>query len=183
MTNKEYVVKYADDVIRSIPGFPKEGIIFKDVVPVFENPEYAQKVIDAFVDEIKENNIEFDRILVPESRGFLFGVPLSLALNKPLALARKPGKLPLPGISVDYDLEYGKATLVISKDTIKAGDKVLILDDLLATGGSAEALSRIVKLAGACVASYLFYIELTPLKGRIKLKDYPVHTLVKIEAY
>ena len=173
MTKKEEVVALADRYIKDVPGFPKPGIIFKDVTPVFENPEYLKKVFEVMVDELKENKIEFNKIVCPEARGFLFGPTLGLMTNKGVVLARKPGKLPRPGYCVSYNLEYGTATLVVSEDSIQPGDKILVVDDLLATGGSAKALCELVERSGASVAAVMFYIELTPLKGRELLKKYP----------
>lgn len=183
MTKKEEVISLADRYIRDVPGFPKPGIIFKDITPVFENPEYCEKTIEVMVDEIKENVPEFDKIICPEARGFLFGVPIGLQIQKPVILARKPGKLPLPGLRIDYALEYGTESLEISKGALNLGEKILIVDDLLATGGSAKALSALVEKSGAQVAGIIFYIELTPLKGRDLLKDYKVLSIVPVEAY
>ena len=183
MTKKEEVISLADRYIRDVPGFPKPGIIFKDITPVFENPEYCEKTIEVMVDEIKENVPEFDKIICPEARGFLFGVPIGLQIQKPVVLARKPGKLPLPGMRIDYALEYGTESLEISKGALNPGEKILIVDDLLATGGSAKALSALVEKSGAQVAGIIFYIELTPLKGRDLLKDYKVLSIVPVEAY
>ena len=183
MTKKEEVISLADRYIRDVPGFPKPGIIFKDITPVFENPEYCEKTIEVMVDEIKENVPEFDKIICPEARGFLFGVPIGLQIQKPVILARKPGKLPLPGLRIDYALEYGTESLEISKGALNPGEKILIVDDLLATGGSAKALSALVEKSGAQVAGIIFYIELTPLKGRNLLKDYKVLSIVPVEAY
>ena len=183
MTKKEQVILLSEKHIKDVPGFPKPGIIFKDIVPVFEDPEYLQMVFDVMVDELKENNIEFDKIVCPEARGFLFGPTLGLMTKKGIVMARKPGKLPRPGNCVSYNLEYGTATLVISEDSIKPGDRVLVVDDLLATGGSAKALCELVERSGASVAGVMFYIELTPLKGRELLKKYPVISIVPVEAY
>ena len=183
MNKKEEVIALADQYIKDVPGFPKPGIIFKDVTPVFENPEYLQKVFDVMVEVIKENNLQFDKIVCPEARGFLFGVPLGLMLKKPIVIARKPGKLPRPGNCVSYNLEYGTATLVVSQDSILPGDRVLVVDDLLATGGSARALCELVERSNATVAGVLFYIELTPLNGRKLLEKYPVFSIVPVEAY
>ena len=183
MTKKEEVISLADRYIRDVPGFPKPGIIFKDITPVFENPEYCEKTIEVMVDEIKEKVPEFDKIICPEARGFLFGVPIGLQIQKPVILARKPGKLPLPGMRIDYALEYGTESLEISKGALNPGEKILIVDDLLATGGSAKALSALVEKSGAQVAGIIFYIELTPLKGRDLLKDYKVLSIVPVEAY
>ena len=183
MTKKQEVIALADKYIKDVPGFPKPGIIFKDIVPVFENPEYLQKVFDVMVEELKENNIQFDKIVCPEARGFLFGPTLGIMTKKGVVMARKPGKLPRPGNCVSYNLEYGTATLVISEDSIQPGDRVLVVDDLLATGGSAKALCELVERSDASVAGVIFYIELTPLKGREVLKKYPVLSIVPVEAY
>ena len=183
MTKKEEVIALADRYIKDVPGFPKPGIIFKDVTPVFENPEYLQKVFDVMVDELKENKIEFNKIVCPEARGFLFGPTLGLMTKRGVVMARKPGKLPRPGNCVSYNLEYGTATLVVSQDSIQPGDKVLVVDDLLATGGSAKALCELVERSGASVAGVMFYIELTPLQGRKVLDKYPVISIVPVEAY
>ena len=183
MSKKQEVISLAEKYIADVPGFPKPGIIFKDITPVFENPEYCQMVFDVMVDELKENNIQFDKIACPEARGFLFGVPLGLATKKGVVIARKPGKLPRPGECVSYNLEYGAATLVVSQGSIKPGDRVLVVDDLLATGGSAKALCELIEKSGASVAAVMFYIELTPLKGREVLKKYPVFSIVPVEAY
>ena len=183
MTKKEEVIALADQYIKDVPGFPKPGIIFKDVTPVFESPDYLQKVFDVMVEELKENNIQFDKIVCPEARGFLFGPTLGLMTKKGVVMARKPGKLPRPGNCVSYNLEYGTATLVISEDSIKPGERVLVVDDLLATGGSAKALCELVERSGASVAGVMFFIELTPLKGRKVLEKYPVLTIVPVEAY
>ena len=183
MTKKEEVISLADQYIRDVPGFPKPGIIFKDITPVFENPEYLQKVFDVMVEELKDSNIVFDKIVCPEARGFLFGPTLGLLTKKGVVMARKPGKLPRPGNCVSYNLEYGTATLVVSEDSIKPGDKVLVVDDLLATGGSAKALCELVERSGASVAAVMFYIELTPLQGRKVLDKYKVISIVPVEAY
>ena len=183
MTKKEEVISLADQYIRDVPGFPKPGIIFKDITPVFESPEYLQKVFDVMVDELKDNNIVFDKIVCPEARGFLFGPTLGLLTKKGVVMARKPGKLPRPGNCVSYNLEYGTATLVVSEDSIKPGDKVLVVDDLLATGGSAKALCELVERSGASVAGVMFYVELTPLNGRKVLEKYKVLSIVPVEAY
>lgn len=183
MNKKQEVIALAEKYIKDVPGFPKPGIIFKDITPIFENIDYCQKVFDVMIDELNDNNIQFDKIVCPEARGFLFGVPLGLATKKGVVIARKPGKLPRPGNCVSYNLEYGAATLVISQDSINPGDKVLVIDDLLATGGSAKALCELVEKSGATVSAVMFYIELTPLKGREILKKYPVFSIVPVEAY
>ena len=183
MTKKEEVVLEAEQHIKDVPGFPKPGIIIIDVTPVFEDPEYLQKVFDVMVEELQENKIQFDKIVCPEARGFLFGPTLGLMMKKGVVIARKPGKLPRPGNCFSYNLEYGTATLIVSEDSIQPGDRVLVVDDLLATGGSAKALCELVERSGESVAGVMFYIELTPLKGRDVLKKYPVFSIVPVEAY
>lgn len=183
MTKKEEVISLASQYIRDVPGFPKPGVTFKDIVPVFEHPEYFVKVFEVMVDEIKKSGIEFDKIICPEARGFLFGPGLGLMLNKGVVLARKPGKLPCPGISLSYDLEYGSTTLVISKDSIKPSERLLVVDDLLATGGSGKAVCELAEKSGGVVAGVLFFIELTPLNGRKNLEKYPVLSIVPVDAY
>lgn len=183
MNKKELVITKYSKYIRDVPDFPKPGIIFKDITPVFEAPEFANLVLESMIEELKNNNIEFDKIICPEARGFLFGIPLGLMLNKPVVLARKPGKLPKPGQSITFDIEYGQDTLVVSEDSIKEDEKILIVDDLLATGGSCKALNQLVESANAKVAGDLIFLELTPLRGREKLEPYPVITIVPIEAY
>jgi len=183
MTKKEEVIALADKYIKDVPGFPKPGIIFKDVTPVFENPEYLQKVFEVMVEELNASGIKYDKIVCPEARGFLFGPTLGIMAKKGVVLARKPGKLPRPGFCVSYNLEYGTATLVVSQDSILPGDKVLVVDDLLATGGSARALCELVERSGATVAGIMFFIELTPLNGRKVLEKYPVLSIVPVEAY
>lgn len=183
MTKKEEVIALADQYIKDVPGFPKPGIIFKDVTPVFESPEYLRKVFDAMLEELEMNNIKFDKVICPEARGFLFGPTLGLLTNTGVVIARKPGKLPRPGYCVSYNLEYGTATLVVSEDSIKPGDRLLVVDDLLATGGSAKALCELVERSGGTVAGVMFYVELTPLNGRKLLEKYPVLSIVPVEAY
>jgi len=183
MSKKEEVIKLSEKYIKDVPGFPKPGIIFKDIVPVFENPEYLQMVFDVMVEELQKSGIKYDKIVCPEARGFLFGPTLGLLTKKGVVMARKPGKLPRPGYCVSYNLEYGTATLVISEGSIQPGDRVLVVDDLLATGGSAKALCELVERSGANVAGVMFFVELTPLKGRELLKKYPVISIVPVEAY
>ena len=167
--------------IRQENNFPIDGINFIDITPLIINKNVFSEIISKFVIELKDKNIDY--IVAPEARGFLFGVPIGLQIQKPVILARKPGKLPLPGLRIDYALEYGTESLEISKGALNPGEKILIVDDLLATGGSAKALSALVEKSGASVAGIIFYIELTPLKGRDLLKDYKVLSIVPVEAY
>ena len=174
--------KYYKDHIATIPNFPKEGIMFRDITPSLEDAETFKHIIDDFVEISKEYN--FNKIICADARGFIFGGALAYKLNKGLVLARKPGKLPNPGLSYSYDLEYGSNTMIISKDSLKENDRVLVVDDLLATGGRAVALIELVKKSKAEPVAALFYIELPDLNGRATIKkadDIPVHSLVNFE--
>ncbi len=174
--------KYYKDYIGTIPDFPKKGIMFRDITPTLENPEAFKCVIDDFAALAEQYN--FNKIICADARGFIFGSALAYKLNKGLVLARKPGKLPSPGFSFGYELEYGSNTLVIPKDSINKSDKVLIVDDLLATGGSAGAMMELIKMSGATPAAAFFYIELPDLNGRAymkKVNDLPIHSLVCFE--
>ncbi len=174
--------QYYKDYIRTIPNFPKEGIMFRDIIPTLENPEAFKSVIDDFAEIASKYN--FNKIICADARGFIFGSALAYKLNKGLILARKPGKLPSPGFSFSYDLEYGSNTLVISTDSFNKNDRVLVIDDLLATGGSAGAMIGLVKMSNATPVAALFYIELPDLNGRDSIKkaeDLPIHSLVCFE--
>ena len=151
-----------DAVIRNVPDFPKPGIQFKDITPLFAHPTLIERVIEDFANQYKDG---VDVIVGVESRGFLFGVPLALKLGVPFVLARKAGKLPADKISHTYDLEYGTATLEMHSDSIQAGQRVVVIDDLLATGGTARATAALVQELGGTVASFAFVIALDFLKG------------------
>lgn len=163
--------------IRVIENFPKEGISFKDITTLIGDGEGLKASIDAIVDYLKDKNI--DIIVGPEARGFIFGVPVAYAMGIGFVPVRKPGKLPAETISVTYDLEYGSDEIQIHKDAIKPGQRVAIVDDLLATGGTVEAVTKLVEQAGGVVASIDFVTELTDLKGRDKLEGYDVMSLVE----
>lgn len=172
--------KYYEQYIASIEGFPKEGIIFRDITPTLENPEAFQNLINDLCSLAE--SYDFDKIMCADARGFIVGSPLAFKCGKPLVIARKPGKLPRPGLKCSYDLEYGTNTLVISEGSIQKGDKVLIVDDLLATGGSAKAMMNMAKEAGATPVACVFYIELVDLHAKeMLMENYntPVHSLVK----
>ncbi|MBU3830841.1 MAG: adenine phosphoribosyltransferase [Candidatus Ureaplasma intestinipullorum] len=156
---KEYII--------DIPDYPKKGVIFRDITPLFSNYEIINSIIDEFAEFAKLLNI--DVIVGAESRGFLFGVPLSLKIKKPFVLVRKPNKLPRETYSVSYNLEYGSSSIEIHKGDIKPGQRVLIIDDLLATGGTVEAIEKLVKMSDGVVAGSAYLIELESLKGREKL--------------
>jgi len=156
--------------IRDVPDFPKKGIVFKDITPALADAKVFASIIDAFYNRFKDENI--DKIAVIESRGFLFGAPLALRMGCGIVLLRKPGKLPYDSIKESYDLEYGSAALEIHKDAVKKGERVLIIDDLLATGGTAEAACKLVQKLGGEVAATSFLIELLFCHGREKLEKY-----------
>ena len=165
--------------IRVIEGFPKEGISFKDITTLVADGEAFKESIDRIVEHLKDKNV--DVILGPEARGFIFGVPVAYALGVGFVPVRKKGKLPAETVSVDYSLEYGVDVLEIHKDAIKKGQKVAIVDDLLATGGTVEAVAKLVEKVGAEVVALDFAIELTELKGRDKLEGYEIMSLVQYE--
>lgn len=165
--------------IRVIEGFPKEGISFKDITTLVADGEAFKESIDRIVEHLKDKNV--DVILGPEARGFIFGVPVAYALGVGFVPVRKKGKLPAETVSVDYSLEYGVDVLEIHKDAIKKGQKVAIVDDLLATGGTVEAVAKLVEKVGAEVVALDFAIELTELKGRNKLEGYEIMSLVQYD--
>ena len=163
------------DYIRIQENFPREGISFKDISPLLENPKAFAETIDR-MREIAEKWSP-DLIVGPESRGFIFGAPLAIAMNKGFLMARKAGKLPGKALSVTYDLEYGRATLEIPAFAVNKGTRIVIVDDLLATGGTLQALEKLFAEAGAEVVGIITAIELTSLKGRDNLKA-PYETLI-----
>ncbi|MBQ6591073.1 MAG: adenine phosphoribosyltransferase [Lachnospiraceae bacterium] len=169
-------MKTLDDYIRVIPDFPEPGVMFRDITTVFQDAEGLQMAIDQMQDQVRD--LDFDVIVGAESRGFIYGAALAYNLHKPLVLVRKKGKLPWKTESVDYDLEYGKATLEIHIDAVKPGQNCLIVDDLLATGGTIEACAKLVEKLGGEVAGVLVMVELKGLKGREKLAGYRVDTVL-----
>lgn len=165
--------------IRVIEGYPKPGISFKDISTVIGDGEALKYSIDEMVKHLKDKNI--DLIAGPEARGFIYGVPVAYAMGIGFVPVRKPGKLPGETVSVKYDLEYGSDELQIHKDAIKPGQRVAIVDDLLATGGTIGAVAKLVEMAGGEVVILDFAIELTGLNGREKLKGYEVKSLVQYD--
>ena len=163
--------------IREIENFPKEGINFKDITTLMQDGETFKYTIDAFIDDLKDKNV--DVIVGPEARGFLMGTPVAYGLGIGFVPVRKPGKLPSETISYGYGLEYGNDTLQIHKDAIKPGQRVAIVDDLLATGGTMEAAAKLIEMLGGEVVSMQFLIELEDLNGREKLSKYEINSLVK----
>ncbi|MGC6432914.1 MAG: adenine phosphoribosyltransferase [Crocinitomicaceae bacterium] len=154
-------------VIRDVPNFPKEGVVFKDISTIMLDPKLSNNILDHLVSIYQ--NMDFDAVAGVESRGFLFGYALAMRLNKPFILIRKKGKLPYNKISYDYALEYGTATIEMHTDAVQIGQKVLIHDDLLATGGSAEAAAKLVQQAGGDIAGFNFLVSLEFLNGSQKL--------------
>ena len=165
--------------IASIPGFPKEGIIFRDVTPLLEDKDAFKACIDDLAAHAKDLGV--DVVVGPESRGFIFGVPIAYNLHKPFVPVRKKGKLPCETVSRSYDLEYGSATIEMHKDSIKPGQKVAIIDDLIATGGTVEAAIKLVEELGGEVVKVVFLMELAGLKGRERLAGYDVASVIRYE--
>ena len=165
--------------IRVIEGFPKEGISFKDITTLVAYGEAFKESIDRIAEHLRDKNV--DVILGPEARGFIFGVPVAYALGVGFVPVRKKGKLPAETVSVEYSLEYGVDVLEIHKDAIKKGQRVAIVDDLLATGGTVDAVAKLVEKVGAEVVALDFAIELTELRGRDKLEGYEIMSLVQYD--
>ena len=157
-------------VIRDVNDFPKPGIVFKDITPIMLNPSLSIEMLEALKNQVK--NLEITKIAGIESRGFLFGYPLAMALDLPFVLIRKKGKLPYNKISESYALEYGEATIEMHEDAVNKDDKVLIHDDLLATGGSAAAAARLIIRKGACISGFSFIVDLEFLNGKEKIQQF-----------
>ena len=172
-------MKKIEEYVRSIPDFPEPGIIFRDITSVLNDAEGLQLSIDSMDDLLK--GVDFDVVVGTESRGFIFGVPIAYNLHKPFVPVRKKGKLPCETVSQEYDLEYGTATIEMHKDSIKPGQKVVLIDDLIATGGTIEAAAKLVEELGGEVVRIIFLMELAGLKGREKLKKYDVRSVICYE--
>lgn len=168
-----------DKYITQIPDFPKEGILFRDVTSVTESPEGMKMAVDSMADLIKD--LDYDAIIGLEARGFLFGAPIAYNENKSFVLVRKKGKLPRETIEEEFQLEYGSDSMEIHKDSLKPGMKVVIVDDLLATGGTSAAAIKLVERLGAEVISVLFLVELKGLEGRKALEGYRVDSVIQYE--
>ena len=169
--------------IRSIPDYPKKGILFRDITTLIKNAEAFKYTNDKIVELAKK--IEFDKVAAIESRGFVFASTVSYQLNKPFILLRKKNKLPAETHSVDFELEYGKATIEVHKDSIKKDEKILIIDDLIATGGTAEAAAKLIEISGGQVASFIFVINLFDLPGNKLLneKGYKTESLIEFPGH
>lgn len=172
-------MKKLEEYVRSIPDFPEPGIIFRDVTTILQDPDGLCLAIDGIRKSLE--GLEFDVVVGPESRGFIFGVPVAYALHKGFVPIRKKGKLPCETVSVRYDLEYSSAELEIHADAIQPGQKVVVIDDLIATGGTTEAIIKLIEKLGGEVVKLCFVMELAGLNGREKLKDYPVESLIIYE--
>jgi adenine phosphoribosyltransferase len=164
--------------IRDIPNFPKEGIIFHDITPLLKDKKAFKKAIDSMAEMLEDKDIEY--LIGIEARGFIFASALAYKLEKGLVIVRKLGKLPYETINATYDLEYGKDILEVHRDAISDGSKVVLVDDLLATGGTAAAVGELVRKLGGKIVGYSFLVELTELKGRERLKPYPVWSLIQL---
>lgn len=169
-------MKKLEEYVLSIPDFPEEGIIFRDVTSVLQDADGLRLAIDTMQEKIQD--LEYDVVAGAESRGFIFGTPIAYNNKKPFVLIRKSGKLPRETVSASYDLEYGKATVEMHKDSIRPGQKVLIVDDLIATGGTTEAMIRLIEQLGGEVAGIVVLIELAGLKGREKLAGYRLESAI-----
>ena len=172
-------MKRIEDYVISIPDFPEPGIIFRDVTSILEDPEGLQLSIRELQDKLE--GMDFNIVIGPESRGFIFGMPIAYNLQKAFVPIRKKGKLPCETVEKSYDLEYGSATIEMHKDSIKPGQKVVIVDDLIATGGTIEAAAKLVEELGGTVVKVIFLMELEGLKGRERLKGYDVESVIKYQ--
>ena len=172
-------MKKLEEYVRSIPDFPEEGIIFRDVTSVLQDADGLHLAIDTMQSMIQD--LQIDVVAGPESRGFIFGTPIAYNLHKPFVLIRKKGKLPCETVERSYDLEYGTATIEMHKDSIKPGQKVLIVDDLIATGGTTEAMIKLVESLGGVVVGVVVMMELAGLKGRDRIKGYRLDSAIRYD--
>ena len=169
--------------IRSIPDYPKKGILFRDITTLIKDPKAFKYTIDRIIEISKK--ISFNKVSAIESRGFVFASVVSYLIDKPLVLLRKKNKLPAERYSVDFKLEYGEATIEVHKDSINKNDKILVIDDLIATGGTAEAASKLIELSGGSVAGFIFVINLFDLPGNnlLKKKSYFTESLIEFPGH
>jgi len=172
-------MKEIEKYIRTIPDFPAKGVMFRDITSAIQDPKGLKLAIDEMQELLKD--VEFDVIAGIESRGFIFGMPIAYNLGKAFIPIRKKGKLPCDTVSVSYELEYGTATIEMHKDAIKPGQRVVIIDDLIATGGTVEAAAKLVEEVGGVVSKMLFLIELPDLGGRKKLGKYEILSVLSYE--
>lgn len=172
-------MKKLEEYVRTIPDFPEPGIMFRDVTSVLQDADGLHLAIDTMNDLVKD--VDFDVVVGPESRGFIFGTPIAYLNKKPFVLIRKKGKLPCETVAKEYALEYGTAVIEMHKDSIKPGQKVLIVDDLIATGGTTEAMIELVESLGGKVVGVVVLMELQGLNGRSKLNGTPLYSAIKYE--
>ncbi len=172
-------MKKIEEYVRTIPDFPEKGVMFRDITSILQDADGLKLSIDLIQEKL--NGLDFDVIVGAESRGFIFGMPVAYNLHKPFVPIRKEGKLPCETVSAEYELEYGTATIEMHKDAIKPGQKVVIIDDLIATGGTVEAAARLVEKLGGEVVKIVFLMELEGLKGREKLAGYDVESIIRYE--
>ena len=170
-------MKKLEEYVRSIPDFPEKGIIFRDVTSVIQDADGLHLAIDGLRNIL--DGVDFDVVVGPESRGFIFGVPVAYNMHKAFVPVRKKGKLPCETVSQEYALEYGTATIEMHKDSIRPGQKVVIIDDLIATGGTTEAIIKLVEQLGGKIVKIAFLMELEGLKGRDKLAGYSMDSVIK----
>ncbi len=169
-------MKKIEEYVRSIPDFPEPGIIFRDVTSILQDAEGLRLAIDLMQEKL--DGLDFDVVAGTESRGFIFGMPVAYNLHKPFVLVRKKGKLPCETVSKEYALEYGTATIEMHKDSIKPGQRVVLIDDLIATGGTIEAAAQLIEELGGEVVKIVFLMELAGLQGRKKLEKYDVESII-----
>lgn len=172
-------MKKLEEYVRSIPDFPEPGIIFRDITTILQDADGLALAVDQIRESLQ--GLDYDVIVGPESRGFIFGVPVAYAEHKGFVPVRKKGKLPCETISMEYDLEYGSAVIEMHADSIRPGQKVVIIDDLIATGGTTEAMIKLIEKLGGEVVRICFVMELAGLKGRERLKGYQVESLIAYE--
>lgn len=172
-------MKKIEEYVRSIPDFPEPGIIFRDVTSILQDADGLKLAIDSMQDCLKDMDV--DVIVGTESRGFIFGVPIAYNLHKPFVPVRKKGKLPCETVSRSYDLEYGSASIEMHRDSIKPGQKVVIIDDLIATGGTVEAAVKLIEELGGVVVKIVFLMELAGLNGRDRLSGYDIESVICYE--
>ena len=170
------MLKPIEEYVRSMVDVPEPGIIFRDVTSILEDADGLHLAIDLMQEKLE--GLDFDVVVGPESRGFIFGVPVAYNMHKAFVPVRKKGKLPCETVSMEYDLEYGSAVIEMHKDSIKPGQKVVIIDDLMATGGTIEAIIKLIESLGGVVVRIVFLMELEGLEGRKKLEGYDVETVI-----
>ena len=177
------LIKEIKKYIRSIPDYPKEGILFRDITTLIKNAEAFKYTNDKIIELASQ--IDFDKVAAIESRGFIFASTVSYQLKKPFILLRKKNKLPAEVHSIDFELEYGKATIEVHKDSIEKNEKILVIDDLIATGGTAEAAAKLIEISGGQVASFIFVINLFDLPGNnlLKSKGYKTKSLIEFPGH